>query len=84
MNNHYFESGNIRFDLAKDFKDGIQGQAIDGSIAKGIVAAIQKAEEDYQNSLEPVYQNITENHMKKLRRILPVTGTNFDWNGRAN
>ncbi len=38
INNHYFEQGNIRFDLAKNFTSAVEGSVEDGSIGKGIVS----------------------------------------------
>lgn len=76
---HYFELGNIRFDLAKNYQDEINGSAVDGSIAKGITETIKKLEEEYQVSLENVYEDLNNKHIKELRRKMPFTGQTFDW-----
>ena len=78
INNHYFEEGNIQFNLSKDFGP-IALEAADGpSIAK----AIRAAETDYQAKVETVLEEgLKEGVFKKMRRILPVTGTKFDWVG---
>jgi len=65
--------------LSKDFPEAITGGSEGGSIAKGIASAIRKAEEDYQKSLEQIYDDMTGVHLKNLRRKLPVTGKTFDW-----
>lgn len=74
LNNHYFELGNIQFNMNKNFENEIEGHAEAGSIAKGIVSLIRKNEEEYQSSLENVYEDVKENHLRNLRRKLPFTG----------
>lgn len=76
--NHYFEQGNIQFKLDKNYDSPISGSA-SGDISQSVVAHIAKLEEEYQAGLEDMYEEISENHMKSLRRLLPVTGKNFDW-----
>lgn len=46
-----------------------------------IVAAINKTETDYQNSIEEMHEALsdTEGVFKKLRKTLPVTGQRFNW-----
>lgn len=47
INNHYFESGNIQFNMVKNFEDEVKGVAVAGQIGKGIVQTIKKLEEEY-------------------------------------
>ena len=79
LNNHYFEQGNVRFDMAKNYQDPVSGSADAGSVAKGIVKTIRELHETYQKSLDSVYEDLAENHLRQLRRKLPVTGKNFEW-----
>lgn len=60
--------------MNKNFENEIQGGAEAGSIGKGIVNQIKKLEEMYQNSLDSIYDDVKENHLKNLRRKLPFTG----------
>uniref|UniRef100_A0A7S3MT64 F-actin-capping protein subunit alpha n=1 Tax=Strombidium inclinatum TaxID=197538 RepID=A0A7S3MT64_9SPIT len=73
---HYFEQGNIQFNLDKEFADV---QVKDASSAHDIMAAIKKTESTYQLNLDDMYQNIQEQLMKRMRRAVPVTGRKFDW-----
>jgi hypothetical protein len=75
--NHYFEQGNIQFKLEKKF-EGVKG-AVKGDIHESIISTIAKLEEEYQTSLEDLYEEISDTHMKSLRRKLPVTGKSFEW-----
>jgi hypothetical protein len=76
--NHYFEQGNIQFKLDKSYSSPDSTSA-QGDVAQAVVAHIGKLEEEYQAGLEDMYVDISENHMKSLRRLLPFTGKNFDW-----
>lgn len=78
IHNHYFEQGNIQFELNKSFDSPTAG-TVTGDAAESILESINKLEETYQISLEDMYEEISENHMKNLRRKLPFTGKNFEW-----
>lgn len=76
INNHYFEEGNIQFNLSKEFGP-IPLEAADGP---NIVKAIKKTETNYQDKVEEVLEEgLKEGLFKRMRRVLPVTGTKFDW-----
>ena len=78
INNHYFEEGNIQFNLSKDFAP----VAIEAADGPNIVKAIRKLETDYQSKVEEVLEEgLKEGIFKRMRRVLPVTGTKFDWSG---
>lgn len=76
--NHYFEQGNIQFKLDKNYDTPTTG-SITGDAGKSILDHIGKLEEEYQSGLEEMYEDISENHMKNLRRKLPITGKSFEW-----
>ncbi len=75
VNNHYFEQGNIQFNLHKTFS-GIPLAASDGP---GICDEINKQETAYQLEIESMHESIREGMFKKMRRVMPVTGAKFDW-----
>lgn len=75
FHNHYFEQGNIQFNLKKS----LPSLKLKSQSAKDIVAAINKLETEYQEGLESMYEEISEKLLKGMRRILPVTRTKFDW-----
>ena len=44
--------------------------------------AIKKTETNYQNAVEDVLEvGLKDGLFKRMRRVLPVTGTKFDWSG---
>ena len=75
INNHYFESGNIQFNLHKVFSN-IPLKASDGP---GICEEINRQESAYQQEIENMHETIKEGMFKKMRRFMPVTGAKFDW-----
>lgn len=44
-----------------------------------IVEAINKVEDKYLQELEVMYEHISTDIMKKIRRAVPVTSRKFDW-----
>ena len=69
INNHYFENGNIHFNLNREFAN-IPLAAAD---AENIIAAINKTETEYQTSIERMHESMGD-VFKRMRRTLPVTG----------
>lgn len=70
---HTFESGNLQLNSTTDFPSSKVSMA-------GIVAQIQKWDEELMQNLDSIYENMSSNILKKLRRVMPVTRTRFDWN----
>lgn len=77
INSHFWENGNVQFNLIKNFDE----TALAASDGVSIVAAIEKLETRYQSEVENVLENMKEGMFKKLRRVLPVTGQSYDWSG---
>ena len=78
-NTYYYEEGNVQFSLDTKFN----GSASDGdnnTIAESLVEFIKTSENSIQLELEKVYDELSENYIKPLRRKLPVTGTKMNWN----
>lgn len=74
--NHYFEIGNLQLNLNKDY-DAITVKNI--SSADSIIAAISATEDKYLQELEEMYERVSTDIMKKIRRAVPVIGQKFDW-----
>ena len=70
---HAFESGNLQLNSTTDFPSAKASMA-------GIVAQIQKWDEELMQNLDSIYENMSSDILKKLRRVMPVTRTRFDWN----
>ena len=78
-NTYYYEEGNIQFNLDTKF-DGNADGADNASIADSLVDFIKTSENSVQLELEKVYDELSENYIKPLRRKLPVTETKMNWN----
>jgi len=81
INDHYFESGNIQFKLEKAFENialKLDIQDAD-SVADTIVKTVEKLEDQYQYSLDVMYETVSEEFLKTMRRKLPKTGVKFNW-----
>ena len=78
-NTYYYEEGNIQFSLDTNFKGTAQG-GDDNAVAQSLVEFIKSSENSVQLELETVYDELSENYIKPLRRKLPVTGSKMNWN----
>ena len=78
-NTYYYEEGNIQFNLDTKFNSTIQG-GDNNATAINLIEFIKKSENSVQLELEKVYDELSENYIKPLRRKLPVTGTKMNWN----
>jgi len=76
---HYYEDGNVQLttDLNKPMSVPDKGNA--NATATEVVKAIQKAEAEFQASLENSYNQMSDTTFKALRRVLPITRTKIDW-----
>ena len=78
-NTYYYEEGNIQFSLDTKFNTTIGG-GDNNTVANNLVEFIKTSENSVQLELEKVYDELSENYIKPLRRKLPVTGTKMNWN----
>jgi hypothetical protein len=78
INNHYWEQGNIQFNLLRKYEE-VDLESADASV---IVAAINKHEREYQEVVEDTLDNSRDEIFKKMRRNLPITGGKFNWIGQ--
>jgi capping protein (actin filament) muscle Z-line, alpha len=75
VNNHFFENGNVQFNLDKKYEP-VQ---LKGSDGVSICEKINELETAYQLSVDEVLEMTKEGMMKKMRRTIPVSGQKFDW-----
>ena len=78
-NTYYYEEGNIQFSLDTKFDGSAEG-GDNAEVAANLVEFIKTSENSVQLELEKVYDELSENYIKPLRRKLPVTGTKMNWN----
>ena len=80
---HFFELGNVQLDQNKDIeKMAIPTKgADDKALADGVREFITTQENAIQDTLEEMYQNMSVETFKDMRRILPVARQKMDWTG---
>jgi len=80
---HYFEDGNVQLDQNKDIdKAAITAKGSDDkAFAEGVKDFIAGQESAIQDTLEEMYQNMSVETFKDMRRILPIAKTKMDWTG---
>ena len=78
-NTYYYEEGNIQFSLETKFSPTNLGGGNE-EMAEDLIEYIKTSENSVQLELETVYDELSENYIKPLRRKLPVTGTKMNWN----
>ena len=49
-------------------------------LAKEVIKCINNSENKVQEDLEKVYDELSENYLKPLRRRIPFTGQKMNWN----
>ena len=70
---HTFENGTLQLKSTVDLPEVTTTQ-------DRIMKQIQKWDEDSVMSLHGVYDDMSDDILKKLRRVMPITRTKFDWN----
>ncbi|KAJ3202414.1 F-actin-capping protein [Entophlyctis luteolus] len=85
-NVHYYEDGNVQLKTLKEItvKRNTTDSTTPSGFAASVVAAILKAETEYQLALNVSYGLISDTTFKYLRRALPITRTKLDWNSVSN
>eukprot|EP01061_Rhynchopus_euleeides_P000755 TRINITY_DN10540_c0_g1_i2.p1 TRINITY_DN10540_c0_g1~~TRINITY_DN10540_c0_g1_i2.p1 ORF type:complete len:333 (+),score=137.20 TRINITY_DN10540_c0_g1_i2:122-1000(+) len=81
---HYYESGNVQMDTAKQiFKEWADMDTPD-KLAHRIVLFIDDAEREFHMKLEEMCQHLSDKSLKTLRRRLPVSKQPFDFSTGAH
>ena len=71
INTYYYEEGNIQFNLDKNFKNDFNAEFEDEELAKDVVDFIQNCENQTQINLDKLFENLSDQYIKPLRRKLP-------------
>ena len=79
------EEGNIQLKINKEFPPTMVGKAgEDDSLAGGMVQQIQTWETIILGILASMNDNISSDHLRSIRRVLPVTKTKMNWDAVAH
>jgi len=77
---HYFEDGNIQLKQSKDFQTTYEHGDNHATNGKKIIDAIRACEDKVIAGLDQVYESMTENAFKYMRKPLPITKSKMEWN----
>ena len=81
---HYFEEGNVQLNTTKTFPEFKCEGGSDESLAKSVATKIGECEQALQLGLYQMYGAMSEETLKSMRRVLPVTRTKMEWNSAAH
>lgn len=77
-NTYYYEEGNVQFNFDTNFDSTISGDDAEAK-SKSMIEFIKKSENEIEIELDKVYDDLSDNYIKPLRRKIPVTGTKMNW-----
>lgn len=79
---HYFENGNTQMHGNKAIPaTEVRFTAHDGaSLARAVIAAVAAAEDGLCDALDEMYESMSQQALKEMRRFLPVSGQKMNWN----
>lgn len=82
---HYFEDGNVQLFADMHFKPiTIVQSDSDPSSLNAIFKQISKWENEIISKLQSMFEDINENILKSVRRVLPISKTKFEWNANLH
>ena len=75
---HYFEDANIQMHTDTERKTNADG-GNDQKTAQNVINAIHKSEDEFHAELDKIFNTLSENCLKALRRQLPVSRQKINW-----
>jgi capping protein (actin filament) muscle Z-line, alpha len=77
---HYFEEGNVQLHTTKEFPSS----KLTGDLKASVTEHINKCEQSLHLALGAMYQNMSEETLKAMRRVMPITRSKMEWNMQAH
>ncbi|KAH8061446.1 hypothetical protein JL722_4068 [Aureococcus anophagefferens] len=77
---HYFEDGNVQLQTSKTCGEATVAAASPADLGAAVAAFVEAAETDLQNGLQEMYDNMSAETFKAMRRVMPITRTKMKWN----
>jgi len=81
---HYFEEGNVQLNTSKEFPSQNISGATSEEFGRNVAARIKECEEVLQMGLLQMYGNMSDETLKSMRRVLPITRSKMEWNAAAH
>lgn len=80
VSTYYYEDGNVQFKLNNSFNGKTNEFKNAETTANEVIQLLQKFEDSIQIELDKIYDDLSENYLKPLRRKIPITGQRMNWN----
>lgn len=71
INTYYYEEGNIQFNLDKEFNTVLSASQENEELAANVIEFIREGENAIQLSLDKLFDSLSDQYIKPLRRKLP-------------
>jgi len=89
VHSYAYEEGNVQLKIDKEFPPVVVGKAStnegeEPSLVGGIVQQIMKWETIILGILASMNDGISSDHLKSIRRVLPITKTKMNWDAVAH
>ena len=89
VHSYAHEEGNVQLKIKKEFPQVMVGKNAlndgdEASLAGGIVKQIMKWETIILGILESMNDNVSSDHLRSIRRVLPITKTKMNWDAVAH
>lgn len=78
INTYYYEEGNVQFKIKKHIEENIFENDAKIVVIE-IIKKIKSFEDLIQIELDEIYDSLSEEYLKPLRRKMPVTGQKMNW-----
>ena len=80
LSTYYYEEGNVQFKLNKNYDSKVSVGENNDSSAAEIIKSIGLLENNVQLELDKIYDSLSDEYLKPLRRRMPITGQKMNWN----
>ena len=89
VHSHAYEDGNVQLKIKKEFPPVMVGKINleedeDPSLVDGMVQQIMRWETVILGVLASMNESVTNDHLRSIRRILPITKTKMNWDAVAH
>jgi capping protein alpha len=79
LSTYYYEEGNVQFKLNKEYNQKIDSKGENETTAQEIITIINNLENNIQIELDLIYDSLSDEYLKPLRRRMPITGQKMNW-----
>lgn len=79
LSTYYYEEGNVQFKLNKIYEEKVASNNNIKDDVSAIIKEINNNENNIQLELDVIYDSLSDEYLKPLRRRMPITGQKMNW-----